>query len=391
MFKKIQEKPWYAPAIAICIGVLLYVLLAHFGGIWAGIKQFVGYFRPLILAFVFAYMINPLFKLFFSIFEFVKKPKVRKVLAIVISYIVVILFLTFAMIILIPQLLDSIQTLSANLPEYVAHAENLLNNWGISKTTLDIHSFINTSEGALSNAFNLLSDNIGSIIEASASAGKGVFRVVIAFILSIYLLVEKEVLKTGTDRLLKAAFSPERYKRTINFARKCDWIFSRYIIFNIVDSAIIGILNAILMAIFGMEYVGLISFVIAITNLVPTFGPLVGAVIGALILLMGHPLHALIFIIISLVLQILDGYLIKPHLFGNQLGVSGLWILMGIIVGGNMFGVIGILLAIPVVAVIDYMYRTYLIPTLEEKRGIAPPQDGTAPDEKSPQETPAEQ
>ena len=359
--------------VAICTGVLLYVLLAHFGGIWDGITQFVGYFRPLILSFVFAYMINPLYKLFHSVFSFIKKPKIRKALAITVAYIVVLLFITFAIMILVPQLIDSIQTLSDNLPEYVAHAENLLEKWGISKTTIDIRSFIDTSEGAISNAFNLLSDNLGGILEASASAGKGVFRVVIAFILSIYLLAEKEVLKTGTDRLLKAALSPERYTRTINFARKCDWIFSRYIIFNIVDSIIIGGLNGILMAIFGMQYVGLISFVIAITNLVPTFGPLVGAVIGALILLMTHPLHALIFIIISLVLQILDGYLIKPHLFGNQFGVSGLWILMGVIVGGNMFGVIGILLAIPVVAIIDHMYRTYLIPTLEHKRGIAPP------------------
>ena len=390
MFNKIKEKPWYPMTVAICTGVLLCVLLAHFGGIWDGITQFVGYFRPLILSFVFAYMINPLYKLFFSIFEFVKKPKIRKAVAITISYIVVLLFITFAIMILVPQLIDSIQTLSANLPEYVAHAENLLGKWGISKTTIDIRNFIDTSEGAISNAFNLLSDNLGGILEASASAGKGVFRVVIAFILSIYLLAEKEVLKTGTDRLLKASLSPERYTRTINFAKKCDWIFSRYIIFNIVDSIIIGGLNGILMAIFGMQYVGLISFVIAITNLVPTFGPLVGAVIGALILLMTHPLHALIFIIISLVLQILDGYLIKPHLFGNQFGVSGLWILMGVIVGGNMFGVIGILLAIPVVAIIDHMYRTYLIPTLEAKRGIAPPPGDAVPEGKSPQETPAD-
>ena len=120
----------------------------------------------------------------------------------------------------------------------------------------------------------------------------------------------------------------------------------------------------------GMQYVGMISVVIAVTNLIPTFGPIIGGLIGAFILLLVNPLHALIFIIFTMVLQTLDGYVIKPKLFGNSLGVSGLLILIAIIVGGKMFGVVGILLAIPFAAIIDFVYKDYLLSALEKKKDV---------------------
>ncbi|MBR6479683.1 MAG: AI-2E family transporter [Clostridia bacterium] len=384
MFEKLKKQPWYPTATAICIGVLLYVLLAHFSGIWNGVTTFIGFFKPLIWGCVLAYMINPLCNLFYSIFEFIKKPKLRKAISNSVAFIVVILFIVFAVIILIPQLIDGIQTLSANLPQYVTYVERFLENRGISKTTLDVSRFIDTSESVLGNAVKLISDNIENVLEASANVGKVVARILIAFVLSVYLIAEKDVLKGGANRLLRASVKPEKYDDVLEFFKRTDWIFNRYIVFNLVDSIIIGGLHAILMTIFGMQYVGLISFIVGLTNLVPTFGPLVGAAIGALLLLMENPMHALIFIIITLVLQILDGYIIKPRLFGSQLGVSGLWILVGIIAGGNMFGVIGILIAIPVVAVLDFIYSTYLVPSLEKKRGIVHEEEAAIPDKATP-------
>ena len=124
------------------------------------------------------------------------------------------------------------------------------------------------------------------------------------------------------------------------------------------------------MSVMGMQYVGMISVVIAVTNLIPTFGPIIGGLIGAFILLLINPLHALIFIIFTMVLQTLDGYVIKPKLFGNSLGVSGLLILIAIIVGGKMFGVVGILLAIPFAAIIDFVYKDYLLSALEKKKDV---------------------
>ena len=122
------------------------------------------------------------------------------------------------------------------------------------------------------------------------------------------------------------------------------------------------------MLICGMPYAGLVTIVVALTNLIPTFGPLIGAVIAAFILAMAAPKFIIPFLILTVILQTCDGYIIKPRLFGNSLGISGLLILVGILVGGNIAGVTGILLATPVVAILDYAYKDRLLPLLERRR-----------------------
>ena len=122
------------------------------------------------------------------------------------------------------------------------------------------------------------------------------------------------------------------------------------------------------MLIAGMPYAVLISVIVGITNLAPTFGPIVGAIIGGFILVLVKPWYGLAFIIFTVIIQTIDGYILKPKLFGESLGVSPLMILISIILGGRLFGVGGILLAIPFAAIIDFVYRDYCLKKLEEKR-----------------------
>ena len=149
---------------------------------------------------------------------------------------------------------------------------------------------------------------------------------------------------------------------------RCNNILVRYIVFSLLDGAIVGGANAVFMAICGMQYVGLVSVVCGVTNLIPSFGPVIGAVIGGFILLLVNPWHALLFLGFTAVLQTLDGYVIKPKLFGDSLGVSGLLILISIVLFGNIFGVVGILLAIPLAAIIDFTYEEGILPLLEMRR-----------------------
>ena len=365
---KLKGKAWYSNAMAACIAVLVYVLLSHIPGVLGAVKQFIGYFKPVIMGCIIAYIVNPLQNFFFNrVFTKLKPEKLRNVLSILLAFLLVVLFLVFSLFILIPQLVDSVQLFANNLDGYIASVSDFLESWGVSKRTLDLSSLISSSETLLDTIAGIIRDNISNILSFSANAGKGLFRWVIAFILSIYFLAAKRSLKEGLSILLQALFRPERYSGAVNFLYKCDRIFNRYIVFNILDSVIIGVANAIFMTVMGMEYTGLVSFLVALTNLVPTFGPVVGAGIGAFILLMVKPMDALFFLIFTLVLQTCDGYIIKPKLFSDSLGVSGLWILVGIIVGGNMFGVVGILLAIPVVAILDFTYNSYLLPWLKER------------------------
>ena len=200
----------------------------------------------------------------------------------------------------------------------------------------------------------------------TASIGSHISAWLIGAIFAIYFLSEKDKLKTGAARLLKAILKQERYSKALPFLQKCDEILSRYIIFSLLDGTIVGIVNAVAMTIMGMPYVGLVSVIVGVTNLIPTFGPIIGAVIGAFILLLVNPTDVIGFLILTLVLQTVDGYIIKPKLFGDTFGVSGLWILAAVVVGGRVFGVIGILLAIPSMAILDYLYHEWFLPRLEK-------------------------
>lgn len=156
----------------------------------------------------------------------------------------------------------------------------------------------------------------------------------------------------------------------------------RYILCDLLDGMIIGVANAVFMLLVGYPYVPLISVVVGVTNLAPTFGPILGAVIGAGILLLVNPWYALVFLIFTIALQTVDGYIIKPKLFGNTLGVPSIGILVSIIVFGRMFGAIGVLLAIPFAAIIDYIYKDGILPKLESRRKLR--REGQKAEEQAP-------
>ena len=230
-----------------------------------------------------------------------------------------------------------------------------------------VHNTFSSSEKIITAILSLLQNNSSTILETSATAGKGLINFGISFLLSIYILGEKNNIIRKFKELFKVITPKEKYEERLTFIKKCNFILNRYVIYNLLDSFIIGISNAILMIIFELPYVGLISFIIGLSNLIPTVGPIFGGIIGVLILIIIKPWYALIFLILTIVLQTLDAYILKPKMFGNSLGISGLWILIGIIIGGRIFGIVGILFAIPVVAILDLLYNEYIFPYLELK------------------------
>lgn len=152
-----------------------------------------------------------------------------------------------------------------------------------------------------------------------------------------------------------------------SFLRKCGAIFSKYISCNLLDAVIIAAANAIFLCITGMPFVVLISILAGIANMIPTVGPILGAAVGAILLLINKPINALWFILFTIVLQFLDSYLIRPKLFGNSLGVPSLVVLAATLLGANFFGIFGILFAVPVAAILMMLIR--------EKRGSASEDD----------------
>jgi predicted PurR-regulated permease PerM len=366
-----RNQKWYNNAVAILIGVVGYVTLTNLGTI-SGTLQVIGsYFMPVIYGCVIAYMVNPLAAMLQrSIFSGIRNESVKWGLSIFLGMFMVILLLGCLLFMLIPQLIDSVALLIGNMDTYVATMDRMIRNLNIPGLDIEsqLEGLATSSEDLIKTATQFLSTSLRSIVSASRGVGRNLVNLFLALILSFYLLGSKESIKAGSKRLMKAALPDRLYETIRTFLNRCNNILVRYIVFSILDAIIVGGVNALFMAITGMQYIGLISAVVGITNLIPSFGPVIGGAIGCFILLLVNPWHALAFLIFTLVLQTVDGYLIKPKLFGNSLGVSGLLILVSIVVFGNIMGILGILLAIPLAAIIDFSYEEYFLPFLERRK-----------------------
>lgn len=363
MKSRFKNRNWYPNTIAICSGVVLYVFLTNLPAINGALKSVRGYFSAVLLGCVIAYTINPLARFYQKILP-IHSDKTRWEISAFAALITVIAAFMMLLLTIIPQLIASAELFVSNLDSYAASLEKLIDGLHIEGLG-NLQELIDSWADYL-GAF--ITQNIDKILSTSADIGKGAVNFGIATILSIYLLLEKAHLKEQSLRLMNALLSEEQTAKLLQFFRRCDSILVRYISCSVLESFIVGFANAMFMNICGMEYIGLISVIVAVFNLIPTFGPLIGGVLGAFVLVLIKPSHALLFLIFTIILQTIDGYIIKPKLFGSTLGVSGLLILISVIVCGNMFGVVGILLAIPIAAIVDFMYSELLLPMLEKRR-----------------------
>ena len=362
------SRPWAAYTFAVCSGVVLYLALSHIGIFFKALHTLGQYAYPVFLGLVIAYVLNPLAEMFEGrIFGRIRSGTLKRTLSIMLSFISVIVFLALLIIMLVPQVIDSVSGLIGNLDTYsralqqlIARLSNSANNWNI-----DLSGVEEAIRSALQAFTKAIPSNLQRIMNTSIHIGRAVFYGVIACIMAAYFLTEKEKILAAFKRLLTAILPDKAYRRSIVFLKKCNRIMSRYIVFDLLDGLIVGFANWIFMKVTGMSYAVLISVVIGVTNLAPTFGPIVGAVIGGIILVLVNPWHALFFILFTILLQTVDGYYIKPKLFGDQLGISGIWILICIIVGGRMFGATGVLFSIPFAAIADFTYKNEILARLE--------------------------
>lgn len=372
---KLSEKKWYNGAVIACIGVVLFVLLTNLKPVLSAVGGFIGNFRAIFLGLVFAYIINPFARfIYHRIFRKMKAGDMRWYLSVTIAVVIALLALVLLIGTLIPQLIQSVATFSENIDSYAASMIKMIEKSGLDKY-IDAEGLATLSQNALSSITNFVRENAGAILTTAANSGKGIISTVVSLIVAVYLLIDKKRVLKGWWRLVRAVLSRERTEGLIDFTLRCDTILMSFLWQSLLESVIVGIANAAFMLVCGMQYVGLVSVVVAITNLIPNFGPIIGGVIGGFVLLLVNPMHAVMFVVFCFVLQFVDGYILKPKLFSNSLGVSGLVILVASIVLGNMFGIIGMILSIPVAAILSFIYNDYLLPRQEELRRMQDAQE----------------
>ena len=269
------------PSIWFCSGVVLYLALSHIGIFFKALHTLGQYAYPVFLGLVIAYVLNPLAEMFEGrIFGRIRSGTLKRTLSIMLSFISVIVFLALLIIMLVPQVIDSVSGLIGNLDTYsralqqlIARLSNSANNWNI-----DLSGVEEAIRSALQAFTKAIPSNLQRIMNTSIHIGRAVFYGVIACIMAAYFLTEKEKILAAFKRLLTAILPDKAYRRSIVFLKKCNRIMSRYIVFDLLDGLIVGFANWIFMKVTGMSYAVLISVVIGVTNLAPTFGPI-------------HPVH----------------------------------------------------------------------------------------------------
>ena len=337
----------------------------------SAIGSFLGNFRAVFLGIVFAYVLNPVADFFyFKVLKKMKTGQTRWGLAVALAVLSGLLLLLLLLGTLIPQLVQSVAAFSENIDSYAASMIKMLENSPL-KNFVDAEGLATLSQNALSSITNFVRENSGRILSSAANSGKGIITAVIAAILAVYLLIDKKRVMSGFWRFLRSILPPGKTEEIMDFSLRCHMILMNYLGQTLLDTLIVGLVNALFMIICRMDYVGLVSVVVAVTNLIPNFGPIIGMVIGGFVLMLVNPLHALMFVVFSIALQFVDGYILKPKLFSGTLGVSGLLILVASIVLGNMFGVWGMILSVPIAAILSFVWRDYVVPRREKKRRTA--------------------
>ena len=325
--------------------------------------------NPIIYGLFIAYVLNYPYKLFHNhAFKNMGTKhkwlkKFNKPLSITLSYIIVFGIIIFLISMMIPELASSIQTFIDNVPEY----ELTLRAWADDTavfvdnlTGYDLYEFATfnnivtliTGNEATEFFKNMSASLLPSAFTTMVDIGTAVYNWGIGIVISIYLIAEKEKLLSQSRRVI-SAFTPEKFsKRFFHVCTVFNTKCGKFIIGKIIDSSIIGLMCFIGMSIFRFDYPLLISVIIGVSNLIPFFGPFIGGIPSAVLLLLINPMEALWFVIFLFVLQQFDGNILGPKILGESVGISGFWIMVSVIVGGGLFGVPGMVLGVPFFAAI---------------------------------------
>lgn len=361
-FKKAKEEKWFPYTVAVCSGVILAFALYNLpiiGNLLAGFWHVV---KPVILGVIFAYMLDPIARFIeYRVLGKIRKREIARHIAVGLTIIIALVTCALLVFAFVPPLYNSVinivNTLSGSTE--LLHRLFTINSVEVFGKTFSF-DIVNDMAAPLWNKIADSGISIEGILATSFDVGNNMFSIVIGFILSIYFLVDKARVKDFAKNIIHYMLSDAKYDRFMEFCAKSDRILLKYMACDLLEGLFVGLGNAVFMAIVGMPYISLISVIVGVTNLAPTFGPIVGGALGALFLLIVNPWYALWFLIFTVILQTIDGYVLKPRLFAGSLGISPLLILVTIVIGGRLFGALGILLAIPAASIAYCFVKDYM-------------------------------
>lgn len=362
MLFEINKKTFRNIILIVFSCIVLYWFLNETERVKAVLTIVKGVFSPFILGAAIAFILNVPMRAFERLLKGIKKPGLRRLAAVVLTFVALLLVLALVFWLLIPQLIETIQSLIPKLQNFVINVElyiaKVLNDnpelmdWIAKNTDFENLDWAGLVEKVLSMLGNSLSTIVQSTFSALGTLAGAVFDFFIAIVFAIYGLFQKENL-ARQGRKLVYAFLPEKISdRIVRILRLTNATFSSFLSGQCVEVCILGCLFAVSMAIFRMPYIPLVSVLVAVTAFIPVVGAWVGCIFGAFLILVANPLQAVWFVIMFVVLQQIENNMIYPRVVGTSIGLSGMWVLLAVSIGGELMGVAGMFLMIPVASVI---------------------------------------
>ncbi len=363
--------------IAAC--VLFAFIVFKIDVIWGYVKKIFVVLSPVIFGLVIAYLVNPMvdfFEKYISKLMFRKAKNAEKALRASQIISVVLAILIFAVVIVglillvIPQIITSVSSFINSFPARLDAISAWSNNFlkenekmqGLLTRVLDYEkNWLKTDlSGTVNNIASNLASGVWSVVNFFKNFGLGL-------IFAIYLLFSKDKLINQTKKMMFALMSDKTVGRILSWLSKSNKVFSGFINGKLLDSLIIGVLCFIGTTVLGIPYALLVSVIVGVTNIIPVFGPYIGGIPSAVLVTIENPMKGLYFIIFVILLQALDGNFIGPKILGNKTGLSNFWVMFAIVIGGGLFGVIGMLIGVPAFAVIYYAFALFINYRLKAK------------------------
>ncbi len=360
----------------VVVSILANQVLHQIPLLTVGVKTLLGCLRPIVYGLVFAYLLTPLLNMFerwlfrLKLFDkrSLKSCRIVRGISVVLAWGIMICVVAVLIKLVVPEIMSSIQVIIDNMPVYIItmrrwvsrllEGNPAVRDWimaQIGRFYTDFTSVVGDFPGFMDKVSKLM-PRVGSFA-ASLSSGvfnavTGTFNIVVGVIVSIYVMAAKETFVAQTKKVVYAMLPAANANSLTRTARLAHIKFGGFFVGKIIDSAIIGVLCFVLLSIFRIPYAMLLSFIVGVTNIIPFFGPFIGAVPGAVILILANPLRCLYFLIIIVVLQQIDGNIIGPKILSNSIGISSFWVMFSILVFGGLFGFWGLVCGVPLFAVL---------------------------------------
>lgn len=369
--------------LVVIVCLLIYFALLRLEKISNVIHLVLGILKPIIYGFAIAYLLNPIVKKVDEhLIPYINKhfPNSKKAAqisrgtGIFIAVILLISIITALCNMMLPELYKSIWNMVSTVPSQLNTAVDQITKM-MSKDTTTGQLFTNVLMQATDFIQNWMKTDLleqVNVVMSNLTVGvinvvKELFNGIIGIIISVYVLWGKEVFSQQAKKIVYAIFKPNSANMILHLTIKSNEIFGGFIIGKIIDSVIIGILCFIGLSILKMPYTLLVSVIVGVTNVIPFFGPYIGAIPSAILITLSNPIKGLYFLIFILILQQIDGNIIGPKIIGNSTGLSAFWVVFSILLGGGLFGIPGMILGVPTFAVLSYIVTMLINHNLEKK------------------------